>query len=150
MKISIDDFIIKFGDDKAFNRDKAISYLLGKRILFSNIRPYIENPWDSKEKHIVSESYTIVLFVNTSDVFEWGVADGDSITGSDEVDIETNDIYRLLTYVIENEKWGSIKYACWKRNLQPQKPQIDDMKKDGVWDEFMESFPKNPDSIEGE
>ena len=64
----------------------------------------------------------------------------------DNADFETNELYRLTSYVIDNEKWGSTKFACWKRNLQPQKPVIDDMKKDGVWDDFMEAFPKNDDA----
>lgn len=150
---SIDDFILKYGkedDEKVFERDKALVYLLEKKVLFSNTRPYIENPYDPKEKHIVSESATIVLFVNCSDTFVWGCADGIEIDANDKTDLETNELYRLTSYVIDNEKYGSDKFACWKRNLQPQKPVIDKMKKDGVWDEFMESLPKNPDSIEGE
>ena len=146
--VSIDDFVIKYGDDKKiFNLEKALSYLLAERKLFSNTRPYIENPWDPKENHVVC-SPTTVLFVNTSDIFAWGVADGDSITGSDEADIETNDVYRLLSYVLDDSGWGVIKYACWKQQLQPQNPIIRDMKKDGVWDDFMESLPaQNADKL---
>ena len=140
--VSIDDFVSEYGGNKKmFHLDKAVAYLLTEGVLFLNNRPYIENPWDPKEKHMLGES-TTVIFLNTSDVFVWGVADGDSITGSDKADIETNDMYRLLSYVLDDKKWGSIKYACWKHNLQPQKPIIRDMKKDGAWDDFMESLPE--------
>ena len=128
---------------RTFDDSKALSYLLRKDVLFLNTRPYIENPWAPKEKRVVSESDTIVVFVNCNDVFAWGGADAETITGSDEVNFETNELYRLTSCVIDNEKWGSTKFACWKRNLQPQKPVANDMKKDGVWDDFMESLPKN-------
>ena len=147
---SIDDFIFKYGkedDEKAFEKDKALAYLLEKEVLFSNTRPYIENPYDPIEERVLSESSTIVIFVNCNDVFAWGCADAETITGGDNADFETNELYRLTSYVINNEKWGSTKFACWKRNLQPQKPVIDDMKKDEVWDDFIESLPKNADSI---
>ena len=101
----------------------------------------MKNPWDPKENHTLGEPTTVV-FVNTSDVFAWGVADGDSIRCSDKADIETNEVYRLLTYALANKKWCYVKYACWKHNLQPQKPIIRDMKKDGAWDDFMESLPE--------
>ena len=60
-----------------------------------------------------------------------------------EPNVETNELYRLTLYVTKNEKCGSIKFACWKRNLQPWKPIVKDMKKGGVWDDFMESLPIN-------
>ena len=55
-------------------------------------------------------------------------ADGVEIQNSDESDIEKNELYRLMAYVMENREWGSTKWACWKRNEQPQEPVADKMK----------------------
>ena len=139
--LSMEDFLSDPKDgEQEFYAGEAIAYLLDKEVLFANVRPYVVNPWDPKDKQVMKES-TIVLFVNTSDVFVWGGADALPITFNNEINIETNDLYRLTTYVLADELHGSIKYACWKRNLQPQKPRIDQMKNCGTWDDFMESLP---------
>ena len=147
----IDDFIKTYGkhnEKKIFDEKKALVYLFNKNVFFINSRPYVENPWDPKKKQNIAES-TIVVFVNANDLFMWGCADGVEIknNGMWDADIETNELFRLTSYMMENPKWGADKFCCWKRNLQPQKSRIKAMKKDRVWDDFMESLPKNPDFI---
>ena len=143
---NIEDFIIRSGDWAIFNAQKALAFLLLEDQLFLNTRRYIENDWDPKEKQVVADKPTTVIFLNCNDVFAWGCADGEDLLNDDELDIEKNELYRLVIYVLENRKWGSTKWVCWKRNMQPQKPVADSMKKDEAWDDFMESLPPNGDS----
>ena len=94
-------------------------------------------------------SRRLVVFVNCGDLFMCGSSDGEEIEGDgDWTADETNELFRLTKYVAENEKWGSDKFCCWKRNMQPQRSVVKRMKEDGAWDEFMESLALNPDSIE--
>lgn len=130
--------------DNIFLEAKALSYLFDKDVLHVITRPYIENPYDPKEEHVLADKPTIVVFVRCSDLFAWGVADDEEIKNDGKWTAdESNELFRLTKYVIENEKWGADKFCCWKRNLQPQEPVIEDMKAEGVWDDFMESLPKN-------
>lgn len=75
------------------------------------------------------------LFINTSDVFAWGVADADKLNFADICDL-----YKMH---IKDKKWGSVKWACINRNEKPQRPIVNDMKKDGYWDDALESLPDN-------
>jgi len=78
---------------------------------------------------------TTALYVNTSDVFAWGYSNFDCA----DLD-EMFDLYKLTR---ASKKWGSIKWICYKDNLQPQYPIVRDMKLDDAWDEKMENLPKN-------
>ena len=140
--VTMDDFLIKGDKSAYFDTEEALAYLFREGIVFANSRPYITNPWEPKEKHITGES-TLCVFVLCNDVFAWGTADAENITATEDVDIETNELYRLMTYVLENKVWGGTKYACWKRNLQPQKPVINRLKSEGIWDEWWEALPTN-------
>ena len=143
-KLTIEDFIIKGHDKSWFDEVKAVCYLLERDILFLNQRKYIE---DNVEPPTI-EPKTMVIFMNCSDVFAWGCADGFSITYSHNLDIEKNELYRLLTYVLaDKQHYGVIKYACWKQNMQPQKAIVADLKHDGVWDSWWEDLPPNPDMV---
>ena len=146
-KVTIDDFLTRDGDRIWFDNEKALSYLLTKDALFINTRPYIENPWESKEKYEIGES-TIVVFVECNDVFAWGCADAESITFEEnsvlkKKNLEDNELYRLLTYELENERYGTTKFACWKRNQKPQEPIVEKLKSEGVWDEWWEALRSN-------
>lgn len=118
-------------DDVTYEHDGEIYYEEGDMLAILLI-----------EEHIItgnietdSGQRTTVLYVNTSDVFAWGYANADCADLS-----EMEDLYKLTR---EDPKWGSIKWICFKDNLQPQYPIIRDMKIDGMWDEKMENLPKN-------
>ena len=139
----LSDFVTRMGDDLIFYQEKALAYLLSERVVFVNSRPYVENPWADKHKQEIAGPTTVV-FVNSNDVFAWGCADGECVTGSHIAD-DANELYRLLRYVLEDSRWGAVKYACWKNNLQPQKALVDKLKKAGVWDDWWQSLSPNPD-----
>lgn len=141
---TVDDFVV---EHTYLNQEKALAYLLANDHMFVNNRQYVTNPEAPKGEYDVSNE-TIVVFVLCSDVFAWGCADAETVTGDDVLDVEKNELYRLLTYVLDNEKWGSVKYACWKRNMQPQGPLVDKLKADGVWDDWWEALAANPDNQE--
>ena len=142
---NIEDFIIRSGDWAIFDAEKAIAFLLLEDEVFLNTRKYVVNDWDPKDKWDISDKSTTVIFLNCNDLFAWGCADGEELLNDDELNVEKNELYRLTSYVLVNHKWGSTKWACWKRNMQPQKPVAESMKEDGAWDDFMKSLPANGD-----
>ena len=79
---------------------------------------------------IPNESFS--LYLNCNDVFFWGCADTEVI--------QPSDIEDLFEWWIQDEKWGEIKFACKKRNMQPQIPIVEDIKKDGKWEGWMDDL----------
>ncbi len=74
------------------------------------------------------------IHVNCNDLFAWGCADSEPLPMS-----EIGAFYKAW-------KAGRVdNWASARRNLQPQSPIRDRMKKNGKWDEAMEALPKNPD-----
>lgn len=110
-----------------FDEEEALAVLLKEGVLGANSRDYL---FDGEKC-----GHTVVLFVICSDLFAWGTADAENIA-FDEIE----DLYRAW---FKNEKWGPAKWCCKKRNEKPQKPVADNMKRDGVWDEFMDNLPEN-------
>lgn len=117
-----------------FEENDLLAELLSDGVLFSNVRAYDANDIGKPHEPDLRER-TIVLFMNCNDVFSWGCADAECIT----ID-EIPDLYLLWR---DNHKWGPMKWACKKRNLQPQRPIVIDMKKDGYWDATMADLPGN-------
>jgi len=76
---------------------------------------------------------TTCIWVNCSDFFAWGCADAEPVLPN-----ELGDLYRA-----SKEKHGVTKWCCKRRNLKPQKPIRDRMKKAGVWDDEMEALEDN-------
>lgn len=76
------------------------------------------------------------IFVNCNDLFAWACAD------CEELPVE--EIANLYRMVKADPAWGDSKWCCIRRNMQPQAPIVQDMKRDGAWDEVMESLPPNP------
>lgn len=104
---------------KVINEEMALAVLLKEEVLFSN----------------TGSDKTIVLYVNCNDVFMWGCADAEDIT--------TDQIESLYNLHFENKKWGTMKWACINRNLQPQSPIVRDMKIDKYWDDILEGLRPN-------
>jgi len=114
---------------KYWNEEALLAYLLDEELVFCNSRKYVSI--DGKVM-----SCTTVIFMSCNDVFSWGTADVENI--------EPDEFHELYELHEENKIWGPTKWACKKRNLQPQVPIIKAMKKSGYWDKELESLPKNP------
>lgn len=119
-------------DPEYYNEQKALACLLADDVCFLNVANI-----GSGEKPYL----TTTIFVIANDVFAWGCADAEGITNSDgEADSEIIALYR---YWKDNQKWGSTKWLCLKRNEQPQKPIKDMMMAEGYWDDTLENLPNN-------
>lgn len=118
-----------FDSGSFFDVEQAIAQLLLEEILFANGRPY------AMSKGEPSSGETIVLFVNCSDVFVWGCADGEDLPYE-----EIEPLYRL---VLAHGHAGKEKWCCMRRNTKPQACVARDMKAAGAWDDKMEALPEN-------
>ena len=78
------------------------------------------------------ENTPVAIYVNCNDVFEWGSADAEALPMDGIEDFYT---------AWKSGQWGALKWACYKRGVQPQDPIIRDMKKSGDWDSGMEGLP---------
>jgi hypothetical protein len=78
---------------------------------------------------------TITLYVNCSDVFAWG--------GADAEPVKSSELPELFEMHDDDPIYGSTKWVCKKRNMQPQFPLIEKMKEYDKWDAQMEALPKN-------
>ena len=134
-QLLFEDFIFMDTDGRILDYDEEgmISYLLDEDVLFCNSRKYID--LDGKET-----PSTIVLFVNCSDIWSWACSDAE--------EIDTEELPELCERYMIDKKWGIVKWACQKRNMRPQKPIRDDMKKEGVWCKMMENLSPNYDEKE--
>ncbi len=94
---------------------------------------------------VYGDEHTTCVYLNCSDMFMWACADAECIVSSDEA--EESEIIQVYKYYRENKQWGPLKWIAIKRNVQPQRPVVDMIKKDGYWDEVWEALPKNPDNI---
>lgn len=124
----IDDSSIIENNDEAL----ALAILLADNVLFYN---------NAKLSTPKNDNWNTVLYVFCSDVFVWACADAESISNSDGD--EGSEIIELYKLWKENKKYGAVKWACLKRNMQPQKPLKKQMITDGYWDEQLENLPKN-------
>ena len=117
--------------EATYEYDGAICYDEENILAILLIEEYLwPSTIETKEGHMAT-----TLLVNTSDVFAWGYANADF------ADLhEMEDLYKLTR---EDRKWGSIKWICYKDNLQPQYPIVRDMKAAGAWCDKMEALPKN-------
>ena len=125
------------------DENAILSILLKEEILFCNERHTAQKPIkvkdgkflppDPKDPWEVSEEPTTILYVNCNDLFYWGCADAESITND-----EIPKLYKLWK---ANKRWGVDKWCCLKRKLRPQVPIVEDMKKDGYWDDELEALP---------
>lgn len=117
------------------DEELALACLLAADVLFINVI------------NISSGSipeFTTCVYVDASDIFMWGCADAESITSNDhENPSEIIELYKLWK---ENEVWGRVKWLCFKRDIQPQRPVKDLMIKANYWDEGLDKLPLNPDS----
>jgi hypothetical protein len=84
---------------------------------------------------VVDEEPTLGLSLLINDVFVWGGADYEPVPEN-----ALRDLYRDWR---ADTDWGPIRWACIRRNEQPQKPIADRMRAAGAWDEAMEALRPN-------
>src|SRR4051812_11323049 len=97
--------------DKWFSTENALAVLLAKDICFVSTLGYTA-------KGEPDEKPTCGIYVNCSDLFYWGCADGESITYN-----EIESLYRAW----KSGKYGVDKWCCLHRNLRPQVPMVEKM-----------------------
>lgn len=114
------------------NEELALACLLANGVCFLN---HLNSGTEEDPR------WTTCVYVDASDIFVWGCADGEDITNNDgEDDSEIITLYKLWK---ENSNLGPIKWLCLKRNEQPQRPVKEMMIKDNYWDETLENLPQN-------
>lgn len=128
MNINEEELFIEIDGKMYCDKEAALAILLYDEILFANGREYLH----PNGKNAGS---TTVLFVICNDLFAWATSDAEKLPCK-----EIENLYKMYK---KDKKWGASKWCCIQRNTQPQKPIIDEMKKDGVWDKIMEALPKN-------
>lgn len=116
--------------DEDLPEQDALAYLLLDGVCFINQRHY------AFKQDCASEGQTTVVFVLTNDVFAWGCADGD--------DLPTSEIVPLYRLWRQDNVYGPVKWACRRRQCQPQQALIDAMKQHGAWDDELALLPANP------
>jgi hypothetical protein len=83
---------------------------------------------------------SVIAYVNCSDIFAWGCADSESVL--------QRELPGLYTMHMADPTWGTEKWCILKRNEEPEKPVLRDMKESGAWDSptwlQMLELPKDP------
>lgn len=112
--------------------EKALAILLLDDVVFVNERDYTHSFDGGPFK---KDGSTVVVWVGCNDVFMWGLADAE--------DLPMSELGNLLEMHLADKKWGVTRWCILRRNCRPQKPMEDAMKAEGVWDEVLESIPRN-------
>lgn len=123
----------KPAQETIFEKEKALARLLAEDVIFLNDH-WREDDWPESARK--STSLTVIC----SDIFAWGCSDAETI--------HYEDIQGVYDAWIANREWGPSKWCAIKRNLKPQAPVIEAMKKAGVWDESMDALEDNQDTLE--
>ena len=137
--LSIEQFVTEHDGHPFFEQEKALVYLLTEDVVFPGSGAYVD--WGRADGHGAGKS-TIGIFVLCNDVHGPG-SDAETVTGGEDADIGKNELYRLLSYVLADPRWGAVKYCCWKRNRQPWGRVAAGIKEDGVWDDWWEALRPN-------
>lgn len=128
--MKVEGVITEYKGEEFFDESRALAQLLLDDVVFTCETKTAYN-------NEISKDYSITCAVNCNDVFAWGCADAQEF---DEDDLK--ELYRMHMDE-KNKHWGSTKWCCKKRNLQPQGPVISKMKEDGVWDKEMKKLKEN-------
>ena len=109
------------------DEDNALAVLLADGVCFSGGG----NPFFKTEDKDCEARTCVRVLCN--DLFYWACADCEELPVA-----EIGNLYRMHK---ENPKYGSDKWCCLRRNLRPQVPIVENMKKDGFWDAELEALP---------
>ena len=118
------------------DKKEALQYLLHEHALFLAFEHHIHNPRQPREEWPAAD-YTLTAFLNSNDILYWGCAWVDRIGSEAELD-------RLYTFCIQDPFEGTLRYCCWKNNMQPQLPWREKLQAEGQWDAFLAGLPPNP------
>ena len=121
------------GPNRFFLKREALRKLLESGNLFVNYVPY---PY-AEDDGLPPETQTITLYVNANDLFTWACSEGVPIGSNTELE-------QLVNMHLKEPGHGASKWCCIKRNMKPQNPVAEQMRKAGVWDNVMEQLPDNP------
>ena len=102
---------------REFDEAHAVSEMLASDVLMLNSH-WWKDAWSDADKKITS------IEVICNDVFVWGTADAEPMN--------YEDIEPLYKMWMTDRKWGSDKWCAVRRNLKPQQPVIDAMKKNNA------------------
>lgn len=112
------------------NNEQMLAELLLANIVSIFSRDFTFNP-GTQYQFDVEEG--IVLEVNANDVFYWGCADSEYF-GEDE-------IASIYAEWKKDPNFGIFKWLCKKRNMRPQVPLVEQIKKAGLWDAEFDALP---------
>lgn len=111
-------------DDREFDENAALAVLFANDILFLN----------SFVRGGVRDEDAAQIYVLCNDVFAWGMADLEPMSLGD-----LEGVYKAYA---TNEWYGVTRWCCIHRNLKPQEPVEEGMRKAGVWDDVLEALPE--------
>jgi hypothetical protein len=112
-----------------FDEEVALAYMLIHGTCTIHSCKYIEHGWGSDPEKEMPE--TTIILVNFSDLFVACCGDAQ--------ELPRNQIETLFDMWYDDNEWGSAKWCCIQRKQKPQKPIIQKMKDDGVWDDILEN-----------
>lgn len=112
-------------ENEEVDEELALAELLKHGVLFANSFDVSRNG--------KAFGHTVTLAVNANDLFYWATSDCEQL--------RYNEIDSLYRSWLKDKRWGVSKWVCKKRKMRPQTPIERDMRRDGVWDDELESFP---------
>lgn len=115
--------------EKHFDENLALALLLNNEVVFLN------SFWMHKELPELIQKKTII-YVICNDMFAWGCSDAE--------EINHDEIEGLYEHYIKDQIFGAAIWCCKRRNMLPQKPVYNDIRKLGIWDIDNLGLGKNP------
>lgn len=88
---------------------------------------------DPEEAYDDNENKSIAVTVNCSDWIYFACGDS-QIVGYDELE----DLYEMSQ---KDKKYGSLKWVCKKRQMRPEPHEEHRLKREGLWEEWLDSLP---------
>lgn len=111
-------------DDREFDENAALAVLFANNVLFLN----------GFFRGGKGDKMAAQIYVMCNDVFAWGTSDLEPMSLGD-----LEDVYKAYA---ANEWDGVIRWCCIHRNVKPQLPVEEAMRKAGVWDDVLEALPE--------
>lgn len=97
----------------------ALAVLLANNVIFTNSL-WWKTQWPDASRKLAG------LFVECSDVFAWGCADGELC--------EFSDIPEVFSFWEKDPEYGHYVWCCKRRNQEPQHAMREVIEKSGIWD----------------
>ena len=133
MKYTIEEDDFNLDDWDEFDDNRALAVFLIEEIVFLSGSDYLSPFKPRGEDPDKLCRPTCAPLVICNDQFYWACADCEPLPAS-----EIESLYKMWK---ADPRWGVTKWCCRSRNMRPQIPIVNDMKKEGVWDDELESLP---------